>query len=341
MNQMFMCRLSSTRKALYEVSKEKTQLEMKINYLHEENINLQHDFEKKATELSVAQSFEQKYNALQSELNALVAEQKKSVVIDLENELTYCKNTVQQLRKHLEVERLKRIEIENMVESLRENSLLSKQLEQLLTTSSISAPEECGDTLKRSLHHHEADNANATAVETIHNANNEITALHDIKSEMETEFSNYHLRIGDLESSAAREIYRDTEEERQSSSGEEMTHQFQHYEDSVDSNESTDLEIATRGPMLVSEKERLKSFSEISNSNDEHQIIKQEQQMTENRGIKRKCTTSLDDEINVTETPIYSIVSVASDDVEIHTSSIDAPNGREKPHCEQEKFSIK
>lgn len=314
MNQMFKCKFSSIRKVLNKTSAKKTRLEVKMNRLHQENINLKNNFEKKAAELSVAQSFETKYNVLQSEFKALVAEQKKSLVIDIEND-AYCKSTIQHLPRHLEAEVLTRVKNKRKstipTKLLRADSMLIEQLHQSDQTNvepqwmkENSIEEEYGNKLKNSLYQLQIHQLNSVedkpdcTIEEIRNANNEILALNAIISVMEAQISSCQLRIGDLESLIENEIYRDADED--------MTQQCEGHDDFRDIDVTTDLEMATYSSLLASEKKRLKNS--FSNGNDQYQIIKQEQQTPEKRGIKRKCTTSLDDEINEIESPIHSIV---------------------------------
>ncbi|CAH1394338.1 unnamed protein product [Nezara viridula] len=134
--------LSEARKLLDELSREKTKLQIDTRRLYTENEELKTELEKKTkdcnilqTSLSVSENrladLTTKYNQLQGERKKLADENKA-----LENERNKLSIQLSDTRKHLEEETLQRVDLENAVQTLREDFSFKEQLheQQLLET---------------------------------------------------------------------------------------------------------------------------------------------------------------------------------------------------------------
>lgn len=146
-----------------EAANEKTRLEIELNRLHEENANLKNILEKKTKKLNVAESFEAKYNAIQSTYNSTDVELKKTLNKndELRKEIANLNDAMHDLRKHLEEETLARVETENTAQTLREQIAFNTQMhrshemhvEPYMTTKSLTnTTEEYGAKLEKTLH---------------------------------------------------------------------------------------------------------------------------------------------------------------------------------------------
>lgn len=124
--QMYEHELSDARKLLDETSREKAKLEIDTKRLWEENDDLKQKYDKKCKEAQIAEDaarlYESKYNEINNKYNAAVAERKKAVddAKDFERELNKLRKQYEEYRKSLEEETLARVDLENTVQSLRE-----------------------------------------------------------------------------------------------------------------------------------------------------------------------------------------------------------------------------
>lgn len=132
--QMYEHELTDARKLLDETAKEKAKLEIDMKRLFEEIDDLKHKYDKKCKDADVAEgaarSYESKYNDINNKYNAAIVERKKAVdnAKDLERELNKLRKLHEENRKSLEEETLARVDLENTVQSLREELSFKDQI---------------------------------------------------------------------------------------------------------------------------------------------------------------------------------------------------------------------
>lgn len=132
--QMYEHELSDARKLLDETAREKAKLEIDTKRLWEENDDLRQKYDKKCKEAQIAEDaarlYESRYNEINNKYNAAIAERKKAVdeAKDLERELNKLRKQYEEYRKSLEEETLARVDLENTVQSLREELTFKDQV---------------------------------------------------------------------------------------------------------------------------------------------------------------------------------------------------------------------
>lgn len=132
--QMYEHELTDARKLLDETSKEKARLEIDMKRLFEEIDDLKHKYDKKCKDADLAEgaarSYESKFNDINNKYSAANAERKKAVdnAKDLERELNKLRKLHEENRKSLEEETLARVDLENTVQSLREELSFKDQI---------------------------------------------------------------------------------------------------------------------------------------------------------------------------------------------------------------------
>lgn len=132
--QMYEHELSDARKLLDETSREKAKLEIDTKRLWEQLDDLKQKYDKKCKEAQIAEdaarSYESKYTDINNKYNAAVLERKKAVdsAKDLERELNKLRKLYDENRKSLEEETLARVDLENTVQSLREELTFKDQV---------------------------------------------------------------------------------------------------------------------------------------------------------------------------------------------------------------------
>ncbi|XP_032678920.1 lamin Dm0-like isoform X2 [Odontomachus brunneus] len=133
---MYEHELSDARKLLDETARERAKLEIDTKRLWDDNEDLKSKLEKKTKELQIAERnamiYETRCNDLQSQFNQSQAERKKLAEKEreLEKELDRMKGLLDDARKHLEEETLQRIDLENNIQSLKEDISFKDQVYQ-------------------------------------------------------------------------------------------------------------------------------------------------------------------------------------------------------------------
>ncbi|XP_055679983.1 lamin-C-like [Lutzomyia longipalpis] len=123
---MYEHELSDARKLLDETAREKAKLEIDTKRLWEENEDLKARLDKKTKDLALAENSARMYESRCSELtgkyNTACNERKKyqDEAKELAKENEKLRRQLDDLRKHLEEETLARVDLENSVQSLRE-----------------------------------------------------------------------------------------------------------------------------------------------------------------------------------------------------------------------------
>lgn len=131
---MYEHELSDARKLLDDTSREKAKLEIDTKRLWDENDELKNKLEKKTKECahheSSARMYESRCNDLSTKYNAANADRKKAMddVAELQKELDRLRKQLEEARKHLEDETLARVDLENNIQSLREELTFKDQI---------------------------------------------------------------------------------------------------------------------------------------------------------------------------------------------------------------------
>ncbi|XP_008554523.1 lamin-C isoform X1 [Microplitis demolitor] len=141
---MYEHELSDARKLLDETAKERAKLEIDTKRLWDDNEDLKAKLEKKIKDLQISERnailYETRYNDLQSQYNQIQAERKKHQEHEreLEKEVERLKGLLDDARKHLEEETLQRIDLENNIQSMKEDISFKDQIFQQELTETRS-----------------------------------------------------------------------------------------------------------------------------------------------------------------------------------------------------------
>ncbi|XP_050451452.1 lamin Dm0-like isoform X2 [Cataglyphis hispanica] len=133
---MYEHELSDARKLLDETARERAKLEIDTKRLWDDNEDLKSKLEKKTKDLQIAERnamiYETRCSDLQSQFNQSQAERKKLAEKDRESEkeIERLKALLDDARKHLEEETLQRIDLENNIQSLKEDISFKDQVYQ-------------------------------------------------------------------------------------------------------------------------------------------------------------------------------------------------------------------
>ncbi|XP_043474238.1 lamin-C-like isoform X1 [Leptopilina heterotoma] len=137
---MYEHELSDARKLLDDTARERAKLEIDTKRLWDDNEDLKSKLEKKTKDLQIAERnatiYESRCGDLQSQFNQSQAERKKlsERVRELEKENERLQTLLDDCRKNLEEETLQRIDLENHIQSLKEeNSFKDQVFQQELT----------------------------------------------------------------------------------------------------------------------------------------------------------------------------------------------------------------
>ncbi|XP_066998501.1 lamin-C isoform X2 [Anabrus simplex] len=131
---MYENELADARRLLDETAKEKAKLEIDSKRLWEDNEAMRIKLDKKTKDLSYAEKtismHESRINDLQTKYNQAAADRAKAreELKDLEKENESLRKQVEDLRKHLADETLARIDLENNLQSLREELSFKEQM---------------------------------------------------------------------------------------------------------------------------------------------------------------------------------------------------------------------
>lgn len=139
---MYESELSEARKLLDELSREKAKLQIDTRRLYTENEELRNELEKKTNELNLVQTSlsvtENRLSDLTTKCNQLQSERKKLADENkaLEQERKRLAAQLAEARKLLEEETLQRVDLENSLQTLREDFTFKEQLheQQLIET---------------------------------------------------------------------------------------------------------------------------------------------------------------------------------------------------------------
>ncbi|XP_046746706.1 lamin Dm0-like isoform X1 [Diprion similis] len=133
---MYEHELSDARKLLDDTSRERAKLEIDTKRLWDDNEELKNKLEKKTKDLAIVENnlmiYESRCGDLQTKFNQSAAERKKLAEREreLEKEVERLQALLDDARKHLEEETLQRIDLENNIQSLKEDISFKDQVYQ-------------------------------------------------------------------------------------------------------------------------------------------------------------------------------------------------------------------
>lgn len=133
---MYEHELSDARKLLDDTARERAKLEIDTKRLWDDNEDLKAKLDKKTKDLQIAERnatiYESRCGDLQSQFNQSQAERKKLAerVRELEKEVERLQALLDDCRKNLEEETLQRIDLENHIQSLKEENSFKDQVYQ-------------------------------------------------------------------------------------------------------------------------------------------------------------------------------------------------------------------
>ncbi|KAL7295213.1 lamin Dm0-like isoform X1 [Trichogramma pretiosum] len=131
---MYVHELEDARKLLDETARERARLEIDTKRLWDDNEDLKNKLEKRTKDLQVAernlQMYETRCTDLQTQYNQSQAERKKLAEREreLEKEVERLTAVLDETRRHLEEETLQRIDLENHIQSLKEDISFKDQV---------------------------------------------------------------------------------------------------------------------------------------------------------------------------------------------------------------------
>uniref|UniRef100_A0A182WE19 LTD domain-containing protein n=1 Tax=Anopheles minimus TaxID=112268 RepID=A0A182WE19_9DIPT len=324
---MYEHELSDARKLLDETSREKARMEIDGKRILEENDDLKKRLDRKMKEGADAErnlrAQEARANELSSKYHTLVADHKKAKddQKELEKELAKLKKQLDALRKNLEDETLTRVELENTVQTLREELTFKDQ---------VHLQEISETKTRRQVEISEIDGVLSEQYEAkLQQALQDLRQQYDMQLRMNREEISdlYEARLRDLEQQMNHERLRHADEkakmmEEVERLRKEMSMQLQEYQDLMDIKITLDMEIAAYDKLLSSEEDRLKitpgsnasylSQSSMSGSMSRVGMLRR----TPNRAAAKRKRTVLEesDERSVSD---YSVTSSAKGDMEI------------------------
>lgn len=292
-----------------------------------------------------ARAQESRANELAGKYNTVLSERKKAQdeLKELEKEVARLKKQLETLRKNLEEETLARVDLENTVQSLREELTFKDQVHQQELTETKS---------RRQVEISEIDGILSEQYE----AKLQQT-LQDLRDQYDGQLRANREEISDLYESRLRDLELQLNAERQRHAAEksklqdeierlrkEISLQLQEYQDLMDIKITLDMEIAAYDKLLSSEEVRLNItpgsqttiFQTSTTSSSSAGRSSALRRGTPTRaGAKRKRTVLEEsDERSVSD---YSVTSSAKGDIEI--SEVDSEGKFVKLHNKSAKVS--
>lgn len=126
--------LADARKLLDETAREKAKMEIEAKRIFEENDDLKTKLDRKIKDLIVAENsvrvHESRYNDISGKYNSALGDRKKAMdeLKELEKENDRLRKQLEEARKQLEDETLARVDLENNIQSLREELTFKDQV---------------------------------------------------------------------------------------------------------------------------------------------------------------------------------------------------------------------
>lgn len=318
--------LTDARKLLDETAREKAKIEIDAKRFWEENDTLRIKLNKKIKELSevdkVARENESKCIELSASYNSACSEKKKlqDELREADKEAAKLRKSFETMRKDLETETLMRVDLENNIQSLREELTFKEQVHtQELSESKMRRQSELSEIDGYLMDQYETK-LQQTLQELRDQYESQLSMNRDEMSEL------YETRILNLETRLNQERAQH-DEERQKLEAElarlrdEMTVQLKEYQDLMDIKISLDMEIAAYDRLLSSEESRLNITPNVTSTTSAG--MSSTSRLFRTPSYKRK-RNAMDDSVD------YSVTSSAKGDIEI--SECDAEGKFVKVH---------
>ncbi|XP_052860043.1 lamin Dm0-like [Anopheles cruzii] len=317
--------LTDARRLLDETARERAKKEIEYNRAAEENEDLKKRLERKTKEAADAErngrAQESRANELSGKYNTLLSDHKKAKEEqkEMEKELAKLKKQMEALRKNLEQETLARVDLENTIQSLREELTFKDQVHmQELTETKTRRQVEISEIDGMLSQQYEAK---------MQESLQELRDQYDqqMRGHREEMSDLYETRVRDLETQMNAERLRHAQEKAKLMDeierlGKEISLQLQEYQDLMDIKISLDMEIATYDRILASEETRLNitpgshttTFSSTGVSLSRSGQVRR----TPSRAAAKRKRTVLEesDERSMSD---YSVTSSAKGDIEI------------------------
>lgn len=306
--------LADARKLLDETAREKAKLEIDAKRYWEENDQLRMKLNKKTKELSEvekdARVNEARCIELTANYNSVCSERKKlqDELREAEKEATKFRKSFEAMRKDLEHETLIRVDLENNIQSLREELTFKEQ---------VHSQELSESKMRRQSEISEIDGFLMEQYETkLQQTLQELRDQYDSQLRMNREEISelYDARIHNLESRLSSERVQH-DEERQKLEQElnrlrdEMSIQLKEYQDLMDIKISLDMEIAAYDKLLSSEETRLNITPNVTSTSATASALCTSSRLYRTPSLKRKRNV-LDDSLD------YSVTSSSKGDLE-------------------------
>lgn len=344
--QMYEHELTDARKLLDETAREKAKLEIDAKRIWEENEDLRKRLDRKTKEAADnernARAQEARANELAGKYNTVLSERKKAQdeLKELEKEIARLKKQLEALRKNLEEETLARVDLENTVQSLREELTFKDQVHQQELTETKSRRQVEISEIDGILSEQYEAKLQQTLQELRDQYDAQLRGNRDEISEL------YESRLRDLELQLNAERQRHAEEKSKLMDEierlrKEISLQLQEYQDLMDIKISLDMEIAAYDKLLASEELRLNitpgsqsTIFQTSSSSGGITARSSALRRTPQRAAAKRKRTMLEesDERSVSD---YSVTSSAKGDIEI--SEVDAEGKFVKLHNKSAK----
>lgn len=305
--------LADARKLLDETARDKAKVEIDAKRFWEENDTLRIKLNKKIKELSEvekeARENESKCIELTANYNSACSEKKKlqEELREADKEAAKLRKSFDSMRKDLEHETLIRVDLENNIQSLREELTFKEQVHsQELSESKMRRQSEVSEIDGYLMDQYETK-LQQTLQELRDQYESQLNMNRDEMSEL------YDSRIQNLEGRLSHERTQHEEERHKLESElnrlrDEMNVQLKEYQDLMDIKISLDMEIAAYDRLLASEETRLNITPSVTSTTSAG--LSTSSRLFRTPSYKRK-RNAMDDSLD------YSITSSAKGDIEI------------------------
>lgn len=316
--------LADARKLLDETARDKAKVEIDAKRYWEENEQLRVKLNRRTKELSEleksARASESRCVELTASYNTLCSERKKlqEELSEVEKEADALRRSAEAMRKDLEQETLLRVDLENNVQSLREELTFKDQIHsQELSESKLRRQSEISE-----IDGFLMDQYETKLQQTLQDLRDQYDQqLRHNRDELSDRFEG---RIQDLEDRLGEERARHAAEKATLSDAldrmrNDMAVQLKDYQDLMEIKVSLDMEISAYDKLLSSEETRLNMApSTVSSSSSAGVFSSSASRIFRTPSLKRKRNT-LDESLD------YSVLASAKGDIEVTEAD---PEGR-------------